>query len=73
NWWLPKGNTHSKSVIELLKTTNGSIDMKAIVLFMSTKGYHSKTYYDLFNALVDSELVEEVSVNGKKGYRLKAD
>ena len=62
----------ARHALELLEAKNGPVDMKEIISFMSTKGYRSRTYYDLFNALVDSELIEEVRINGKKGYRLKA-
>lgn len=63
----------AKCAIELLMASQEPIDMKKIVSFMSTKGYHSKTYYDVFNALVDSDLVNQVTINGKKGYQLKRD
>lgn len=63
----------SKYAIELLRASSKPVGMKEITSFMSTKGYHSKTYYDLFNALVDSELVEEVTLNGRKAYQLKKD
>jgi hypothetical protein len=63
----------AKCAIELLNTSQGPVDMKKIISFMSTKGYHSKTYYDLFNSLVDSDLVEQVSVGGRKAYRLRKD
>lgn len=60
----------AKYAIELLRGSSEAIDMKRIVAFMSTKGYHSKTYYDLFNSLVDSGLVEQVSLGGRRAYRL---
>lgn len=63
----------AKCAIELLKSSQDPVDMKKIVSFMSTKGYHSKTYYDLFNSLVDSDLVEQVSLGGRKAYRLRRD
>lgn len=63
----------AKYAVELLMASQEPIDMKKIVSFMSTKGYHSKTYYDLFNALVDVDFVEQVTVDGRKGYRLRRD
>lgn len=63
----------AKCAIELLSASQDPVDMKRIVSFMSTKGYHSKTYYDLFNSLVDSDLVEQVVLGGRKAYQLKKD
>jgi len=63
----------AKCAIELLNTSQDPVDMKRIISFMSTKGYHSKTYYDLFNSLVDSDLVEQVTLGGRKAYRLRRD
>lgn len=63
----------AKYAIELLKSSQEPVDMKKIVSFMSTKGYHSKTYYDLFNSLIDSDLVEQVTLGGRKAYRLRRD
>lgn len=63
----------AKCAIELLNSSQDWVDMKKIISFMSAKGYHSKTYYDLFNSLVDSELVEQAVINGSKVYRLRRD
>jgi len=63
----------ARYAVELLEAKKGPVSMKEIILFMSSKGYHSKTYYDLFNSLVDSGLVEEVRISGKKAYQLKTD
>jgi hypothetical protein len=63
----------AKYAVELLKGSNDPVDMKKIVSFMSGKGYHSKSYYDLFNSLIDSGLVEQVNFSGKKAYKLIRD
>jgi len=63
----------AKYAIELLKSSQEPVDMKRIISFMSTKGYHSKTYYDLFNSLVDSDLVEQLTLGGRRAYRLRRD
>lgn len=63
----------AKYAIELLKSTPDPVDMKRIISFMSTKGYHSKTYYDLFNSLVDSGIVEQVALGGRRAYQLIKD
>jgi hypothetical protein len=63
----------AKYAIELLMNKNSPIIMREIVSFMAAKGYTSKTYYDLFNALVDSGLVERTNYDNKKAYRLRTD
>lgn len=47
--------------------------MGEIVRFMALKGYHSRTYYDLFNSLVDAELAEMVLSMGRRAYQLKSE
>lgn len=65
--------TQAKYAIELLEDKKAPVNMKEIKVFMTAKGYHSKSYYDLFNSLVDSGLVEKVNDGGRSGYMLKTE
>jgi len=47
--------------------------MKEFTAYMKSINYKSKSYYDLFNALFDSELIKSTVENGRKAYLLADD
>lgn len=65
--------TQAKYTIELLEKKKGPVNMREIVTLMASKGYTSKTYYDLLNSLVDAGLVEKITFNGRYAFQLKED
>lgn len=61
----------AQCAVELLSQADQPVTMPEIREFMTTKGYRSKTYFDLLNALCDAGIVETTVTNGKKGYFIK--
>jgi hypothetical protein len=61
----------TRVAIEFLKNQKTPVSMKGIILHMSRKGYHSKTYHDVFNALVDVGIAKTMKYKNRKAYQLK--
>ena len=72
-----KGGTlfkQARHAVEFLKKASAPVSMKEFTAYMKSINYKSKGYYDLFNALCDSELVKSTKVeNGCKAYLLADD
>lgn len=64
-------SNQAKAVLELLQSSIGSVAMNRIIPYMKSKGYSSRSYYDLLNALVDSGKVKKIYRNGVTAYTLK--
>ena len=59
NFKRGKFSPQAKYALSLLKKNEQSINMDDITRWMSSRGYSSKTYHDLFNALVDAGLAKK--------------
>ena len=61
----------SRFIIDLLESSQKPLSMKEITDYMKSKGYSSKSYYDLMNALIDCGNVEKVKKDGNNAYQAK--
>lgn len=63
----------AKHALQFLENSERPVTMQEIREYMTSVGYSGKSYYDLFNALVDSELVESSSTEGRKAFAIQRD